>query len=153
MQSKAITVEDYLKELPEDRIGVIKKLRQAVKKNLPKGFEEGMGYGMIGYWVPHSIYPNGYHCDPKLPLPFMNIASQKNFIAVYYMGWGAKPDLLQWFTDAHAKISTKKLDMGKACIRYKKPEDIPIELIGELASKVNVKEWIDYYEKNIKSAK
>ena len=99
MQSKATTVEAYISELSDDRQSVITKLREIVKKNLPKGFEEGMGYGMIGYWVPHSLYPNGYHCNPQLPLPFINIASQKNFIAIYYMGWGAKPDLLQWFTD------------------------------------------------------
>lgn len=150
MQSKATTPEDYIKEMPEDRQAAFKKLRAAIKKNLPKGFKEQMSYGMIGYVVPHSKYPSGYHCDPKLPLPFMNIASQKNFIAVYHMGVYAGPALMKWFTTAHAKASLKKLDMGKSCIRYKKPEDIPIDLIGELASKITPDEWIAIYEKAIR---
>lgn len=150
MQSKAANVEDYVNELPEDRKEAINKLRKAIKKNLPKGFRECMSYGMIGYVVPHSKYPAGYHCDPKLPLPFMNIASQKNFIAVYNMGVYADPAILKWFTDAHVKASNKKLDMGKSCIRYKKPEDIPYELIGELASKMTPNDWISIYEKKYK---
>lgn len=150
MQSKAATVEEYIKELPEERQEAVTKLRKEIKKNLPKGFSEGMGYGMIGYCVPHSLYPAGYHCDPKLPLPFMNIASQKNFIAVYHMAVYAEPNLLKWFTDAYAKAGVGKLDMGKSCIRFKKPENIPYKLIGELASKVTVEKWIEYYEKNIK---
>lgn len=150
MQSKASTVDAYLAELPEDRQKAVDKLRKIVKKNLPKGFKEEMNYGMIGYVVPHSKYPTGYHCDPKMPLPFLNIASQKNFIAIYHMGVYSNPKLLKWFTDAHAKASSKKLDMGKSCIRYKKPEDIPYELIGELASKITVDEWIEYYETSIK---
>ena len=150
MQSKATTIEGYLKELPADRQKAIDKLRKIIKKNLPKGFQETMGYGMIGYVVPHSKYPAGYHCNPKDPLPFMNVASQKNFIAVYHMGMYADAKLLKWFTDAHAKASPKKLDMGKSCIRYKKPEDIPYELIGELASKVTIDEWIACYEKKFK---
>lgn len=148
MQSKATTVDAYIDELPEDRKAAIKKLRAVIKKNLPKGFKEGMGYGMVGYSVPHSLYPKGYHCDPKLPLPFMGFASQKNFIAVYSMPIYATPPLLKWFTEAHAKASPKKLDMGKSCIRYKKQEDIPYELIGELAAKVTPEEWIVIYEKN-----
>jgi len=148
MQSKASTVDAYIDELPEDRKAAIKKLRAVIKKNLPKGFKEGMGYGMIGYVVPHTLYPKGYHCDPKLPLPFLSLAWQKNFIAVYHMGIYASPVLLQWFTEAHAKASTKKLDMGKSCIRYKKPEDIPYELIGELAARITPAEWIAMYEKN-----
>lgn len=150
MQSQATTVEQYIAELPDDRRSAIEKLRKKIKKNLPKGFQECMSYGMIGYVVPHSKYPAGYHCSPELPLPFMNIASQKNFIAVYHMGVYAGPALMKWFTTAHAKASPKKLDMGKSCIRYKKPEDIPIELIGELASKITPDEWIAIYEKNIK---
>ena len=150
MQSQATTVEQYIAELPDDRRSAIEKLRKKIKKNLPKGFKEQMSYGMIGYVVPHSKYPAGYHCSPELPLPFMNIASQKNFIAVYHMGVYAGPALMKWFTTAHAKASPKKLDMGKSCIRYKKPEDIPIELIGELASKITPDEWIAIYEKNIK---
>src|SRR6266571_5098491 len=105
MQSKATTVDDYINELPKERQQAIIKLRKEVKKNLPTGFSEGMGYGMIGYCVPHSIYPAGYHCDPKLPLPFMNIASQKNFIAVYHMGIYANPELLKWFTTEYPKHS------------------------------------------------
>lgn len=150
MQSKATTPEDYIKEMPEERQAAFKKLRATIKKNLPKGFKEGMGYGMMGYSVPHSKYPAGYHCNPKDPLPFMGIASQKNFIAIYHMGVYADPKLLKWFTDAHAKASPKKLDMGKSCIRYKKPEDIPFDLIGELASKITPDEWIVTYEKNLK---
>jgi len=123
---------------------------EVIKKNLPKGYKEGMGYGMMGWDVPHSIYPAGYHCNPKDPLPFMGIASQKNFIAVYHMGVYADPKLLKWFQAAHAKASPKKLEMGKSCIRYKKPEDIPFDLIGELASKITPAEWIATYEKNIK---
>jgi Domain of unknown function (DU1801) len=150
MQSKAITVDAYLAELPEDRQKAISELRKVIKKNMPKGFQECMGYGMMGYVVPHSKYPAGYHCNPKDPLPFMGIASQKNFIAVYHMGVYADPKLLKWFTDAHAKASAKKLDMGKSCMRYKKAEDIPYKLIGELASKITPDEWIATYEKKIK---
>lgn len=147
MQSKATTVEEYISELPDERKKAISDLRKVIKKNLPKGFKEEMSYGMIGYVVPHSKYPAGYHCNPKLPLPFLNIASQKNFIAVYHMGLYANPTLYKWFTEAHAKATTKKLDIGKSCMRYKKPEDIPFELLGELASKITPDEWIAAYEK------
>lgn len=147
MQSKATTVEEYISELPDERKKAMSDLRKVIKKNLPKGFKEEMSYGMIGYVVPHSKYPSGYHCNPQLPLPFLNIASQKNFIAVYHMGLYANPTLYKWFTEAHAKASTKKLDIGKSCMRYKKPEDIPFELLGELASKITPDEWIAAYEK------
>ena len=150
MQSKATTVEDYIKELPEERQEAITRLRNEIKKNLPKGFSEGMGYGMMGYSVPHSLYPAGYHCDPKLPLPFMGIASQKHFIAVYHMGVYADPKLLKWFTGEYAKAGVGKSDMGKSCIRFKKPENIPYKLIGELASKMTPKQWIERYEKVVK---
>lgn len=150
MQSKATSPEKYIEELPEERQAAFKKLRAVIKKHLPKEFKEEMSYGMIGYVVPKSKYPAGYHCDPKLPLPFMNIASQKNFIAIYHMGIYAIPELMKWFTEAHAKASSKKLDIGKSCIRYKKPEDIPFDLIGQLASKITVDEWIAVYEKNFK---
>jgi hypothetical protein len=146
MQSKATSVKDYVAELPEDRQKIIEQLRKVIKKNLPKGFEEEMSYGMIGYVVPHKLYPAGYHCDPKLPLPFLNIASQKNSVNVYHMGIYANPKLYKWFTEAHAKASPKKLDMGKSCMRYKNVDDIPFELIGELASKMTPKEWIELYE-------
>jgi Domain of unknown function (DU1801) len=109
-----------------------------------------MSYGMLGYVVPHSVYPDGYHCNPKTPLPFMNLASQKNFIAVYHMGVYAKKELLDWFVLEYPKYCKHKLDMGKSCIRFKKTEDIPYKLIGELTAKMSAEEWIDIYEKNIK---
>lgn len=146
MQSKATTVEQYIAELPEDRQKAVSELRKVIKKNLPKGFKEGMGYGMMGWSVPHSLYPAGYHCNPQDPLPFMGLASQKNSINLYHMGIYANPKLLKWFQDEHAKASPKKLDMGKSCIRYKKAEDIPYRLIGELASKITPQEWIEMYE-------
>ena len=150
MQSKAATIEEYINELPEERKEAIKNLRTEIKKNLPKGFKEEMSYGMIGYVVPHKLYPAGYHCTPELPLPFMNIASQKNFIAVYSMAVYSNPKLLKWFTDEYAKTGIGKLDMGKSCIRFKKPDQIPFKLIGELASKITVQEWIELYEKKFK---
>ena len=150
MISKASTAEQYLKELPADRKEAMTKLRDVILKNIPKGFKEGMGYGMLGYSVPHETYPAGYHCDPKQPLPFAGIASQKNFIAVYHMGVYAMPDLLKWFVSEYPKHSKKKPDMGKSCMRFKKPEDIPYQFIGELMKKVTVKDWIRVYEENIK---
>ena len=147
MQSKATTVEEYMQELPEDRKLAIEQLRKAFKKNLPKGFKEEMSYGMIGYVVPHTLYPSGYHCNPKLPLPFINIASQKNFIAVYHMGIYANPTLLKWFTESYPKHVNGKLDMGKSCMRFKKPETIPFKLFEELAKKMTVQDWINCYEK------
>jgi len=146
MQSKAKTVDDYIQEVPEERRKTMEAMRKAIKKNIPKGFAETMGYGMAGYVVPHSIYPEGYHCDPKQALPFMGFASQKNFIALYHMGIYASPALLKWFTAEFPKYSKKKLDLGKSCIRFKKPEDVPVELIGELARKMTVAEWINIYE-------
>lgn len=147
MQSKAATPDEYVDSLPEDRKEAMTKLRKTIKKNLPKGFKEVMSYGMIGYVVPHSIYPAGYHCDPKLPLPFMCIASQKNFIALYHMGIYGDPQLLKWFTDGYAKAVPTKLDMGKSCVRFKKPEHIPYQLIGELTAKITPQDWIAMYEK------
>jgi uncharacterized protein YdhG (YjbR/CyaY superfamily) len=146
MQSTAATVDEYLTSLPEERRAVITDLRKAIKKNLPKGFQEVMSYGMIGWVVPHSMYPDGYHCDPKLPLPFMNVASQKNHIAVYHMGVYSSGPVLEWFQAEWPKHSSRKLDMGKSCIRFKKPEDVPVALIGQLASKMTPQQWIDIYE-------
>lgn len=146
MQSSAVTPSEYLESLPEDRKEAMKKLKDIIEKNLPKGFEEGMSYGMMGWAVPHSTYPQGYHCDPKLPLPFLSIASQKNFIAIYHMGVYADKNLYDWFIAEYPKHVKTKLDMGKSCIRFKKPETIPYELIGELASKMTVQQWIDLYE-------
>ncbi len=151
MQSKAATVDAYLAELPEERQKALSKLRKLIKKNLPKGFKEQMSYGMMGYVVPHSKYPAGYHCKPEDPLPFLNVASQKNFISIYHMGLYGSPELMKWFTTAHAKASPKKLDMGKSCIRYKNPDDIPYELIGELVSKITPDQWIQAYEAAFKN--
>jgi len=153
MISKAKTVDEYVTALVPERTAAIEKLRKVIKKNLPKGFKEEMSYGMIGYVVPHSLYAAGYHCDPKLPLPFMNIASQKNFIAVYHMGVYADKKLLDWFTGEYTKQVPGKLDMGKACIRFKKIENIPYDLIGELATKFTVKDWVDRYETAYKKSK
>ena len=151
MSSKPTTVDEYIATLPEDRKKAIAELRKVIKKNIPKGFQEGISYGMPGYVVPHSKYPAGYHCDPKLPLPFLTFASQKNFIAIYHMGIYADSKLLQWFTEAHDKASAKKLDMGKSCLRYKNPEDIPYQLIGELVAKITPDDWIEMYERNFKN--
>jgi hypothetical protein len=150
MQSKAETVNQYMDELPEDRQIPIQNLRKEILENIPKGYLETMSYGMIGYVVPHTIYPSGYHCTPKLPLPFMNVASQKNFIAVYYMGFADKT-ILEWFTDEFPKHSKSKLDMGVGCIRFKKIDQIPYQLIGQLASKMTVEDWINVYEKTYKN--
>jgi uncharacterized protein YdhG (YjbR/CyaY superfamily) len=150
MTSKASTPEQYIKELPPDRKEPVTKLRDAVLKNLPKGFKEVMCYGMLGYLVPHELYPEGYHCNPSQPVPFANIASQKNFIALYHMGIYGSPDLLNWFVDEFPKHSSVKLDMGNGCIRFKKPEHIPYKLIGELMKKITVKDWINLYVKNLK---
>ena len=146
MQSTAPNPLEYLETLPADRKEAMQKLRDVLLENLPDGFTECMGYGMIGYVVPHSIYPAGYHCDPKQPLPFVSIASQKNFIAVYHMGMYAKPELLEWFTAEYPKHVKTKLDIGKSCIRFKKPEIIPYELLAELARKMTPQDWIETYE-------
>lgn len=149
-KNTAVTPDSYIASLPEERQRALNQLRKLFKKNLPKGFEETIGYGMIGYVVPHKLYPNGYHCDPKLPLPFLGMASQKNFISVYHMGLYADEQLFKWFTNEYSKHSKSKLDMGKSCIRFKKPDQIPFELLGELVSKMSPKQWIDLYEKNLK---
>ncbi len=150
MESTVKTPQQYLNQLPEDRKQTMERLRKTILDNLPQGFEEGMSYGMIGYGVPHSLYPSGYHCDPKLPLPFISLASQKNFIALYHMGIYASPALYDWFVTEYPKHAKYKLDMGKSCIRFKKPEDIPYELIGQLASKMTVNEWIATYESQLR---
>jgi len=149
MQSKAKTVEEYISTLPDERAEIIATLRKEIKKNLPKGFEETMQYGMITYVVPHKLYPAGYHTNPKDALPFISIASQKNHIAVYHMTV-YEGVLHDWFVKEWKKYSDKKLDMGKSCIRFKRPDDVPVKLFGALASKVKPKEWIEIYEKTIK---
>lgn len=150
MQSGAATVDAYIAELPADRAETITKLRKIIRKHLPKGFVEQMGYGMMGWVVPHKLYPAGYHCDPKLPLPFLGLASQKNSVNLYHMGIYADPKLYDWFVKEYAKKVTGKLDMGKSCIRFKKPEQIPFDLIGELCTKMSPDDWIALYEKNYK---
>jgi uncharacterized protein YdhG (YjbR/CyaY superfamily) len=151
MPYEATNVDDYIEQLLEDRKPAIEKLRKVILENLPKGFEEGINYKMIGYYVPHSNYPNGYHCNPKLPLPFMNIASQKNSINIYHMGIYAKKELLDWFVGEYPKHCKRTLDMGKSCIRFKKIAEIPYKLIGELVAKMTVDEWIATYEKVLKN--
>ena len=146
MESKARTTKEYIAELPEDRKEPISKLRETILKNLPRGFEEVMSYGMIGYVVPHSLYPAGYHVNPELPLPFINIASQKKFIALYHMGIYSDKDLLNWFVSEYPKHVKTKLDMGKSCIRFKNTNNIPYKLIGELVSKMSAEQWINKYE-------
>jgi hypothetical protein len=148
MQIKASNPEEYIGQLPQDRQAAISQLRRVILQHLPKGFEETMSYGMIGYVVPHSLYPAGYHCDPKLPLPFMSIASQKSHIGFYHMGLYADEQLLQWFVDEFPKHSSRKLDMGKSCLRFKNPEHIPYVLLGELVRKMEAEDWIALYEKN-----
>lgn len=150
MNHNANSIEEYIAQLPVERQQAVAKLQKVVSENLPKGFDETMGYGMIAFVVPHSVYPKGYHCDPKLPLPFINIASQKNFIALYHMGLYAMPDLMKWFADEYPKHSKTKLDMGKSCIRFKKTEQIPYNLIAELVKKITVSDWLETYEKNYK---
>ncbi|MCP9290651.1 MULTISPECIES: DUF1801 domain-containing protein [Gracilimonas] len=150
MKIEAHSPEEYIQKIPEERKEPIKKLRSVISDNLPEGFKEQMSYGMIGYVVPHSLYPDGYHVTPELPLPFINIASQKNHIAVYHSGIYADDELMNWFKGEYPKHVKTKLDMGKSCIRFRNPDHIPYELIGELAGKMTPGEWIELYEKNIK---
>lgn len=145
-----MTIDKYISQVPENRMEGIITLRKTILKNLPAGFEECISYGMVGYVVPHSIYPSGYHCDPKLPLPFMSFANQKNFISFYHMGIYADTELLEWFKEEFAKKSRTKLDLGKSCIRFKKVEAIPFDLIGELVTKISVKNWIHKYVEHYK---
>ncbi|WP_178986631.1 DUF1801 domain-containing protein [Winogradskyella helgolandensis] len=150
MTIKANSPEDYIRQTPEERHDALNTLRQVIRTNLPEGFEEGMQYNMIGYYVPHSVYPDGYHCDPKTPLPFMSFASQKNSINLYHSGIYAKPELHDWFVNEYPKHCKRKLDMGKSCIRFKKTDDIPYQLIEELVQKITCYEWINIYESALK---
>ena len=151
MEKKAITFEQYLETVPAERRESMARLRESFVANLPKGFQERIVEGWIHYSVPHSIYPAGYHCDPKSPLPFISIASQKNFIAVYHMGVYADKKLLEWFVSEYPKHARTKLDMGKSCIRMKKMDQIPFELFAELAKKMTGQDWIDTYERALKN--
>ncbi|MFM7474043.1 MAG: DUF1801 domain-containing protein [Crocinitomicaceae bacterium] len=145
-----MTVDQLLAEITDERKSAVEKLRQTILDNLPDGFEETVSYGMISYVVPHSIYPKGYHCDPKIPLPFLSFASQKNSLNLYHMGIYADKDLYKWFTDEFPLHCSQKLDMGKSCIRFKKVNDIPFELIGQLVQKMTPKQWIEIYEQAFK---
>lgn len=144
------SVQDYMDSLPEERKIAVQKLRNILQQNLPEGFEECLQYGMVSYVVPHSIYPDGYHCKPEDALPFISVASQKNHIALYHMGIYSDPEVLDWWKEAYAEQAPTKLDMGKSCVRFKKPEHIPYELIAELARKITVQDWIDRYEEVVK---
>lgn len=146
-------VESYIQSLPEDKKKIFSKLRDTIRKNLPKGFEETIQYKMVGYVVPKKIYPAGYHVTPELALPFIHIASQKNGFALYHMGIYADTILLNWFQTEYPKHCKTKLDMGKSCIRFKKLDDIPWKLIAELSSKMSAKDWIALYERNLKKTK
>lgn len=150
MQSTVSSPQEYFDSLPEERKEAMNRLRKVILENLPEGFTEEMSYGMPGYVVPHSIYPQGYHCNPKLPLPFMSLASQKNFIAFYHMGLYADKKIMDWFLEEYPKHMQTKADMGKSCLRFKKPEHIPFELIGQLVQKFSVQDWISCYESNFR---
>lgn len=145
MQSRAVTVGEYLKSLPEDRREAVSGVRRVIKQNLPEGYAEGMQYGMLGYFVPHSVYPAGYHCDPKQPLPFASVASQKNHMAIYLMCIYGMQEHREWFVKAW-EATGKKLDMGKGCVRFKKIEDVPLEVVGEAIARVPVEELVAFYE-------
>ncbi|HJD86484.1 MAG TPA: DUF1801 domain-containing protein [Empedobacter falsenii] len=149
MQYEVSTLDEYFEIIPPERKETVKKIYETLKMNLPNGFEEQISYGHIGFVVPHSMYPNGYHCDPTSPLPFIGLASQKNFIALYHMGIYSDEKLLNWFIEEYPKHAKRKLDMGKSCIRFKKTDDIPYDLIGKLASKITPDQWIATYEKNL----
>ena len=150
MISTASTPDDYISGLPDDRKAALTAIRHAVNERIDPGFKEAMGYGMMGWVVPHSLYPAGYHCDPKQPLSYMGIASQKNFISIYSMCLYSDNDLLDWFRSEWPKHSSKKLDMGKSCMRFKKLDDVPLKLIGELAGKCTPQQWIEMYESVLK---
>jgi uncharacterized protein YdhG (YjbR/CyaY superfamily) len=145
-----LTTSDYIAQLPEDRQPLVQQMLELFREHLPEGFEEAISYGMIGFVVPKSLYPDGYHCDPSLPLPFIAIAAQKHFTALYHMGIYARQDLCDWFTHEYQQLQLGKLDMGKSCIRFKKPEKVPWKLLEELAGKMTVEDWISLYEEKIK---
>lgn len=151
MKTEANTVDEYIDSLSEDRKTAIISLRKAILENIPNGFEETISYGMIGYVIPHSIFPAGYRTDPKLPLPFINLASQKNYIALYHMGIYVDKKLMEWFVEGYFNLFKKKPDMGKGCIRFKKMDQIPYTLIGELAGKITVQQRIMAYESYYKT--
>jgi len=150
MRTEGNTVDEILQNVPSERKEAFNLLHQVILKNLPNGFEAAISYGGLGYVVPHKIYPAGYHCKPSEPLPFAGIASQKNSINFYHMGIYLDNELFEWFVSEFPKHSSQKLDMGKSCIRFKKTDDIPFKLIGELMKKTTVNEWIKAYESKLK---
>ncbi len=139
-------INEYIAAVAEDKHAHFVQLRNVIVHNLPNGFEECMSYGMIGYVVPHSLYPKGYHCNTALPLPLINIGAKKNFIVLHHIGLYMSPPLLDWFVGEYPKHTASKLDMGKGCIRFKKANEIPLELIGQLVQKLPVTDWITLYE-------
>ena len=150
MQHNLSSPSEYILAVDDARRESFEKLREVILENIPEGFREEMSYGMIGYVVPHSLYPPGYHCDPKLPLPFVSIAAQKNALTLYHMGLYVQEELLLWFVAEYARHSKRKLDMGKSCIRFKKVDDIPYDLIAQLMQKISVADWIELYETKVK---
>jgi hypothetical protein len=146
----ATTPDEYVEGLPEERREIVSAMRKVINDNLPAGFEERIAYGMLAWVVPHSLYPPGYHCDPKLPLGYMNLASQKNYISLHSMCLYGNNKELEWFQNEWPKHSTKKLNMGKGCIRFVKPEDVPLDLVGKLAARISPQQWIEIYEKMLK---
>lgn len=150
MENAIPAVQDYISSVAPDRKEAFEKLFETVSVNIPEGFQAEISYKMIGWVVPHSLYPAGYHCSPELPLPFLSLAAQKNFFALYHMGIYADAELLNWFVAEYPRHSSKKLDMGKSCIRFKKMEDIPYNLIAELCQKISVEKWISLYETQFK---
>lgn len=141
-------IQEYIDKLPDDRKLALTKLRKIISENIPDGFTETINYAMPSFVVPHSLYPKGYKCDPKLPLPFISYVSQKNFISIYHMGLYADKNLYDWFVAEYPKYSKTKADIGKSCIRFKKPEQIPYPLIAELVKKMSAQEWIKTFESN-----
>ena len=150
MRANGKTVKEILERVPVERREAFQKLHQTIVDNLPEGFQAGISYGGLGYVVPHTVYPEGYHCKPEEPLPFAGIASQKHSINFYHMGLYTDPDLLDWFVSEYPKHNKRKLDMGKSCVRFKSIDALPYELIGQLMRKMTAKQWIEVYERELK---
>lgn len=146
MRIDANSIEEYISKIPEARQDAFCRLRQVIRSNIPQGFEERMSYGMVGFVVPHSLYPDGYHCEPELPLPFVSLGNQKNFLAMYHSGIYADTHIHDWFVSEYPKYVKTKLDMGKSCVRFKNMNHIPYDLIAELMTKMTVDQWIELYE-------
>lgn len=148
-----MTISEYLAGIPRERLPYFERLRESIKRGLPEGFVEQISSGMIGYVVPHSIYPAGYHCNPKDPLPYMNIASKKTGFSLYHLAIYGNKELYDWFMEGYSKIAKHKIDSGAGCVRFKYLEEIPFDLISELAAKMSVREWIEFYESTYKPKK